>query len=304
MEPRSNELLQALSGAIEEVSSSVSPSVVSVASGHRVGTGVVLDSEGHIVTAGHVVHGLEEVEISHETRKATAKVLGNNRRSDLALMEVEQRDLTPIELGSSSALKVGQFVLAVANPHGGRPSVTSGIITGVDRQVGGWWRFSVGNAIVTDARLNPGYSGGPLIDANGRMVGMNVAYLSNRGIAVPIDTVKAEAGRIARGEGLKRAYLGIISNPISLPEEVAGRKDVSQNGGLMVFSVEPESSAKRAGLALGDVIVRFGDRPVVSFQDLEAQLGEDAIGKETKVVVLRGEQPKELVITPVAAEGD
>ena len=301
MDSKHVEILQELSGAIEGVAASASPSVVSVSSNHGAGTGTVLGGSGRVLTAGHVVQGLSEVEVGFGASVASAKILGRNPRADLALLEVQSKDLEPIDMGSSAGLKVGQFVLALGTPRGGTPGVTSGVITGVNRQIGGW-RFAFRNAIVTDARLNPGYSGGPLLDAGGRMVGMNVAYAFNRGIAVPVDDITKEVERMARGEGMKRAYLGIMSNPIALPEDVAARQDVDQKGGLMIFSVEPGSAAKKGGLALGDVVVRFGDAEVSSFQDLEAQLGQDAAGKETKVVVLRGEQLKEMVVTPSLAE--
>ncbi len=302
MDSKGTELLQALSGAIEGVAAAASPSVVSVGTDHRTGTGILFDSSGHVLTAGHVVGRLTEVLVGTVEGTQKAKVVGLNPYSDLALLKVEPGGGKPIELGDSAEVRVGQFVLALANPQGRSPSVTSGVVTGVNRQVGGWWHFSVGNAIVTDARLNPGYSGGPLLDAGGRMIGMNIAYMSNRGIAVPLASIRKEFDRLARGESAKRAYLGVVSSPVSLPEEVASKPDVSQRTGLMIFSVEPGSAARGAGLVLGDVLVRFGDKPVGSLFDLEALLGEDAIGRETQIVVLRGEELKELRVTPSAAE--
>jgi S1-C subfamily serine protease len=259
----------------------------------------VIDGQGHVLTAGHVVHRLEDVDVGLDNGTTLqGKVVGRNPYADLALVQVQSGGLEPLERGSSSDIKVGQFVLALARPFGGRPSVTSGIVTGVNRQVGGWWRFSIGNAIVTDARLNPGYSGGPLVDAKGRMIGMNVAYFSNRGIAVPMDTITGDIERLARGEGFRRAYLGIVSNPIQLPDDVASRLANQQKSGLMVLSVEPGSSAKKAGLVLGDVVVRFGDKQVNNLQDLESVLNEDVIGKEAKLTVLRQEQQKVLTVVP------
>jgi S1-C subfamily serine protease len=293
------DVLQALSGAIEELAQAAAPSLVNVGSEHRTGTGVVIDDQGHVLTAGHVVHRLEDVEVGTDDGEAVqGKVVGRNPYADLALVQVQSRTLKPLERGNSSDVKVGQFVLALARPFNGRPSVTSGIVTGVNRQIGGWWRFSVNNAIVTDARLNPGYSGGPLVDAKGRMIGMNVAYFSNRGIAVPMDTIAGNIERLARGDGFKRAYLGIVSNPIQLPDDVASRLEPEQRSGLMVLSVEPGSSAKKAGLALGDVVIRFGDKRVNDLQDLESFLNEDAIGKEAKLTVLRQEQQKVLTVVP------
>jgi len=299
MQSNGSEFLQRLSGAIEDVARSASASVVSVGSDGRSGTGVVIDAEGHILTASHVVRRLEETEVGTiDGRKLTAKVVGRNPYSDLALLSVEGANLTPLELGDSNGVKVGQFVLALANPFSNAVSATSGIVTGVNRPIGGWWRFSLQNAIVTDARLNPGYSGGPLVDANGRMVGMNVAYVSNRGIAVPIDTIRRSLEKMAKGESVKRAYLGIVSSPIELPEEIAKRSDVNQETALMVFSVEPDSAAKKAGLRFGDVLLKFASTPLANMQDLEGALAEEAVGRKTRLVVLRGEELRELTVVP------
>ncbi len=284
------------------MAASASQSVVSVGLDGRTGTGVVIDGEGHILTASHVVRRLDETEVgTSDGKRLTAKVVGRNPYADLALLKVEGANLRPIEFGDSNDLKVGQFVLALANPFSSAVSATSGIITGVNRPIGGWWRFSIRNAIITDARLNPGYSGGPLVDASGRMVGMNVAYVSNRGIAVPVETIRKSLEKMAKGENVKRAYLGIVSSPIELPDAVSARSDVNQETALMVFSVEPESAAKKAGLALGDVLLKFGSTQLTDIQDLEGVLGEDMIGRKTKLVVLRGEELKELTVTPAAS---
>lgn len=301
MQANGSEFLQALSGAIEEVARGASPSVVSVGADGRSGTGVVVDGEGHILTAGHVVGPLEQTEVgTSDGRKYPARVLGRNPFADLALLKVEEAKLEPIELGDSSGLKAGQFVIALANPFSSAVSVTSGIVTGVNRPIGGWWRFSLQNAIVTDARLNPGYSGGPLVDANGKMVGMNVAYVSNRGIAVPVDTIRKSIAKMVKGENVKRAYLGVVSNTVELPGDIAARSEINQQTALMVFSVEPESAAKRAGLRLGDVLLKLGDNQLTSIEDLTGALAEEAIGQKTKLLILRGEELKELGVTPAA----
>jgi S1-C subfamily serine protease len=302
MQANSSEFLQRLSGAIEDVARSTSESVVTVERDGRSGTGVVVDRDGHILTANHVVHRLDETEVvTHDGKRLTAKVVGRNQYADLALLKAESNGLRPVELGESSKLKVGQFVLALARPQAGSVGVTSGIITGVNRQIGGWWKFSVRDAIVTDARLNPGYSGGPLVDASGRMIGMNVAYVMNRGIAVSADTIKRSLEKMAKGESVRRAYLGIVSSPIELPEELASRADIDQETGLMVYSVEPGSAAKAAGIAFGDVLLRFGDQRLTDIQDLGGVLDEEAIGQKAKLVVLRGEEMKELAVTPTAS---
>ena len=296
----SAEILQALSSAIEQVAESASPSVVSIGSERRTGSGVVWDDQGHIVTAYHVVVGLDEVEVGlDDGRTLTAQVVASDRRTDVALLKVEGAALTPIPRGDSESLKVGQFVLALANPHAAKASATSGIITGARRDIGGWWGVEISGAIVTDARLNPGYSGGPLLDASGKMIGMNVACISSRGIAIRTQSVTKTVERLATGNSVKRAYLGIVTNPVELPDDVSGLP--KQSYGMMVLSVEPGSPAKSAGITLGDVLLGFNGTPLGGFHDLGAALTEDAIGKPVKVQVLRAGRVDELTVTPGTA---
>ncbi|MDA4112452.1 MAG: S1C family serine protease [Thaumarchaeota archaeon] len=291
-------ILETFSSAIEQVAESVSPSVVSVSSDGRNGTGIVWDDEGHIVTAYHVVQGLEEVEVGSDSGETfTAKVVGQDKSSDLALLKIEGK-LRPIAKGDSESLRVGQFVLALANPYATKASATSGIITGVKRNIGGWWGVGIDDAIVTDARVNPGYSGGPLVDASGRMVGLNIAYMSSRGIAVPIQKVSATVQKLASGKVVGRAYLGIVTNPIPIPEDVAKMPEVAQEYGLLVLSVEAGSAAKAAGLVFGDVLLGLEDKPVTGFRDLTRLLTEEKIGKALKLKVLRGGRVEALSVTP------
>jgi len=297
----STEILQTLSSAIQQVAESASPSVVSIRSDEGNGTGVVWDDQGHIVTAYHVVRNLQAVEVSSDSGETfTAKVVGRDRSSDLALLKVEGK-LQPIQRGSSESLKVGQFVMALANPFGSRASATSGIITGVKRNIGGWWGVQIDEAIITDARVNPGYSGGPLVDASGKMVGLNVALISSRGIAVPIGKVSEVIGKIASGTPLGRAYLGIVSNPVPLPEQATRIPQVKQDSGLLILSVEVGSPADKAGLVLGDVLLGFGENNVGGFHELTRLLTQEAVGKAVKLRILRGGKLEELSITPGSA---
>jgi serine protease Do len=293
----SSGILQTISGEIERIAESAGRSVVSVGSGHGNGSGIVWD-EHTVVTAYHVVRGAEELGIGTEDgRKLSAKVTGRFRRSDIAVLTVEE-PLTPIQKGDSDGLKAGQFVLALANPFATRTSVTSGIITGANRSIGGWWGMTIENAVITDARVNPGYSGGPLVDASGRLIGMNVAYFSKRGIAVPVNTMSKVVQRLAKGQPFRRAYLGIVSNPVALPDEVSSDQRVGQESGVMVLSVEDGTPAKQSGLAFGDVLLRFNGKSVSSSEDLTGLLGEEAIDQKSKLSVLRGGKVVELEITP------
>jgi S1-C subfamily serine protease len=297
LSPSTNGILQTISGEIERIAENVGRSVVSVGSGQGNGSGIAWD-EHTVVTAYHVVRGAEEVSIGTEDgRKLVAKVTGRLRRSDLAVLTVDA-SLSPIQKGDSDGLKAGQFVLALANPFSSRTSVTSGIITGANRTIGGWWGMTIENAVITDARVNPGYSGGPLVDASGQLIGMNVAYFSKRGIAVPVNTIAKVVKRLAEGKPFKRAYLGIVSNPVALPAEVSSDQRVGQETGVMVLSIEDGTPAKKSGLAFGDVILKFNGKSISNSDDLTSFLGEEAIGKQAKLAVLRGGNVVELEITP------
>src|SRR2546422_854558 len=188
----SSAILESISDAVVEVTERVSRSVVRVGAGRwRGGTGTVWSKDGHIVTSNHVIGDMCEVEVGFsDGTKHTAKVVGRDPFSDIALLKIDSNNLTPVEPGNSDNLKVGQFVLAVSNPFGRQPSATSGIVTNPAYSVRGWWGSTMDKVVVTDARLNPGYSGGPLVDARGRMIGINAAYANNRGISVPVNTVK------------------------------------------------------------------------------------------------------------------
>jgi len=295
-------ILESFSRAIQEVAESASPSVVSVSSDGRNGTGIVWDDMGHVVTAYHVVQGLDEVEIgTSDGETFTAKVLGRDKASDLALLKTEAK-LTPIKRGDSESLRVGQFVLALANPHATRASATAGIITSVKRSIGGWWGVSIEDAVVTDARLNPGYSGGPLVDASGRMVALSIAYMGSRGIAVPIRKVEAAIERLSTGKSVGRAYLGIVTHPIPIPEDTAKTSEARQDYGLLVLSVEPGSAAKTGGLTFGDILLSLDGNAVAGYHDLTRLLTEEKVGKALKLRVLRGGKVVELSVTPSLAQ--
>jgi len=281
------------------LSAKVSQSVVKIdGGGRRGGTGVVWSSDGKVVTAAHVVSRSESVEVElRDGKKYDAKVLGTDLDNDVALLKIETDNLVPIELGNSSGIKAGQLVLAFANALGGEPSVTSGVVTSAKRTLSGWGS-TLENAIVTDAPLNPGYSGGPLVDASGRMVGLDVAYFNLRGIAVPIDSVKEVVQDLEKDGKVKRAFLGVYLDEVRLPEELAGRTEVAQTSGLMVLSAEPGTPAKAAGLAMGDVILKLDGKPTETLHDLHLLLGRETVGKTLPLRLLRGEKPLDVQIVP------
>jgi serine protease Do len=299
------EVLKSISDATTALIQKLAQSVVSVNSRMAHGTGIVLNREGYIVTCNHVLAGCNSVRIGQGEEIYEAKVVGTDPYNDVALLKTEQGRFKPIELGDSSKLSTGQFVLALANPFNRQqPTATTGIITNPDASLRQWRGTAMENAIATDARLNPGFSGGPLVDDQGKMIGMNVAYVWSRGIAMPINKIKTITDRLLNGGRIKRAYLGIVSNTVVIPQEIAEEADIDQDAGAMVFSVERGSPARKAGLIMGDVIVKFNGKPVTDFYDLPRLLADDVIGKETKILVLRGEKLITLTVTPTEAEGE
>lgn len=297
------QLLQSFSNAVAQLAESVSPSVVNVNAGRRNGTGVVWSRDGFVVTASHVIGRSGEPEITlADGRKLEARIVGRDQYTDVALLKVEADGLSPIQTASSGDVRVGQFVLALANAFGKKASATSGIVTSQSRSMRGWWGVVIENAVVSDAKLNPGYSGGPLVDASGKMLGMNVAYFSGRGVAVSAASLKETVEKLSKDGRVKKGFLGVVVEPIELPDELARTSEVAQEQGLMVRAVDRESPAKAAGVAIGDVILRLGETRATDEYELHKALSGEVVGKPTSLWVLRGEKLTELRITPKEAE--
>ncbi|HUW47850.1 MAG TPA: trypsin-like peptidase domain-containing protein [Patescibacteria group bacterium] len=298
------QLLKSLSDATAGLVRRLAPSIVNVNSTMTSGTGVVVNSDGYVVTCHHVLGRSASIKTGSGEKIFEARTVGVDPYSDIALLKTEQKDLKPLEIGDSDKLSPGQFVLALANPFNRQPTVTTGIITSIGATLRGWRGTAMENVIATDAKLNPGFSGGPLVDASGRMIGLNTAYVWSRGIAIPSNKVKNIADLLMSGGKIKRAYLGIVSNTVPIPQETAKQTHISQDAGVMVFSVEPGSPAKKGGLAMGDVIVKFNDQSVANFYDLPQLLTENLAGKNIKLSILRGEKLMELTVIPSLVEGD
>jgi S1-C subfamily serine protease len=300
------EVLKSLSDATSSLIKKTSQSVVAVKAQMSRGTGVVLTKDGYIVTCNHVLQGCGTVKIGQGEKTTNAKIVGTDPYNDVALLKAERGEFTPIEVGDSEKLNVGQYVLALANPFNrNQPTATSGMVTSVNSTIRGWrGATAMENVIATDAQLNPGFSGGPLIDVEGRLIGLNTAYVWQRGIAIPINKVKAITDRLMTGKTAQRGYLGIIANTVAIPEEIAEQAGLEQETGVMIFSVEAGSPARKAGLAMGDVLVKFNGKPVTDFYDLPRLLSEDVIGKETKAVIIRRETLLEATLIPTAHGGE
>jgi S1-C subfamily serine protease len=299
------EVLKSLSEATSMLIKKTSESVVSVKAQMSRGTGVVLTKDGYIVTCNHVLAGCNTVKVGQGEKTFNAKIVGTDPYNDVALLKAEKGEFTPISMGDSEKLSVGQYVLALANPFNrNQPTATTGIVTSVNSTLRGWRGTHMENIIATDAQLNPGFSGGPLVDVDGRIIGINTAYVWQRGIAIPINKVKAIADRLMTGKVAQKGYLGIIANTVAIPQEIAEQAGLEQETGVMIFSVESGSPARKAGLAMGDVLVKFNGKPVTDFYDLPGLLAEDVIGKETTLTIIRRENLIELTIIPTVHGGE
>jgi serine protease Do len=300
------EVLRSLSDATSSLIKKTSQSVVAIKAQMSRGTGVVLTKDGYIVTCNHVLAGCNAVKIGQGEKTVNARIVGTDPYNDIALLKAERGEFTPIETGDSEKLSVGQYVLALANPFNrSHPTATSGMVTSVNSTIRGWrGATALENIIATDAQLNPGFSGGPLIDVDGKLIGINTAYVWQRGIAIPINKVNSIADRLMTGRTVQRAYLGITAHTVSIPEEIVEETGLEQETGVMVFSVEAGSPARKAGLAMGDVLVKFNGKPVTDFYDLPKMLAEDIIGKETTLTIIRKENLIETKIIPTIQGGN
>ena len=269
----------------------------------RGGTGMVWSADGLVVTASHVIgQSLTPTVTLGDGKELEAKVLGRDSYNDVALLKVDASGLSPVKAGSADGIRVGQFVLALANAFGRKVSATSGIITTHRRSMRGFWGVMIEDAVVSDAKLNPGYSGGPLVDASGNLLGMNVAYFAGRGVAVSVDTLKETVEKLSKDGKVKKGFLGVVVEPVELPEELARSAEVGQEEGLMVRAVENGSPAKAAGVAMGDVILRLGEAQATDEYELHKALSGEVVGKPVTLRVLRAEKVAELRITPREAE--
>ncbi len=300
----SQDTLSSLSDAIVNVAKNVSPSVVGLQTERMMaGSGTIWSNDGYVVTCFHVVKGLQQVQInSQEIGSVGAEIIGKDPYSDIALLKINTngKRLQAIEVLDSEDLKAGQIVLALANPFGEQTSITHGIITSSRSSVKGWsWgRTMMNNVVITDAQLNPGFSGGPLVDVKGKMIGLNAFHISSRGIAIRINKVKEIVENLKSYGKVRRAYLDITSYPIFVPEQLKKQIGMGQDYGLMIASVEPNSPAKKGGLLMGDVVLSLDGRFVGSLHDLEQLLTQELIGKAMNITLIRSEKLIELKIIP------
>jgi S1-C subfamily serine protease len=267
------------------------------------GSGFVFTPDGFVLTNSHVVHDATRIEVSFaDGRPVPAELVGDDPETDLAVLRVPPVSLTVAEFGDSAALRVGQLVVAIGNPLG---SVTAGVVSALGRSFRSVGGRLIDDVIQTDAALNPGNSGGPLVDSRGRVVGVNTAViLPAQGIcfAVGINTAKVVTGQLIRHGKIRRGRIGVAGQNVPLLRLAQRALGIDAKSGVLVTGVEPDSPAARAGVTSGDIIIGFDGQIVSGIDDLHRLLVTERIGARTTIAVLRNADRLELPIVPEESE--
>jgi S1-C subfamily serine protease len=302
--------LDAYSRTVVAVAESVGPSVANLQVRRRTrrgesagaGSAVAISADGLLVTCAHVVEGARHgVAGFSDGRELPATVVGSDPLSDLAVLRTDDGALEPARLGEAERLRVGQLVVAIGNPQGFASSVTAGVVSGLGRSLPtgprGGPRRIVENVIQTDAALNPGNSGGALVDGQGAVVGINVALAGvGLGLAVPInDASRAIVAALIRDGRVRRAHLGAAVAPRRLPPSAAQRLD--RAGGVQVMALVDGGPAEHAGIVRGDLLLELDGEPVADATDLQRLMVSERIGSTVAAVVLRDGRPRRLPVT-------
>lgn len=291
-----------LSDGIADIVSSFSAHLVTVhGRGHRASTGIAWSEDGLILTAEHTVERDEDLLVTlPDGSRAAARLVGRDPSTDLALIKVEAR-LSPAPLASADTARPGQLVLALGRARG---EVQASL--GLLRLVGGPWRTGGGGQIDAffdvDGSLPRGFSGGPLVDAAGRVLGLNTGGLVRGGTTLPVATLQRVARSLSTHGRIQRAWLGLGAIPAALTASQAKRAGRAE--GLLVVSVEADGPSDQAGVLVGDLLLSVGDAPVSRLPDLLAQLGEDQVGRPLPLSLLRGGEPHRADVTPGARAAD
>jgi S1-C subfamily serine protease len=306
-------LLDAYSNAVVNAAETVSPAVVKIdvrksgARGTRheaggSGSGFIITPDGFILTNSHVVHDADRIEVTlADGRRPDAHLVGEDPDTDLAVIRIYAPNLKPVKLGDSNQLRVGQVAIAIGNPYGFQYSVTAGVVSALGRS----FRSSSGrlmdNIIQTDTALNPGNSGGPLVNSRGEVIGVNTAViLPAQGLcfAIAINTAKYIAAWLIKDGVIRRSYLGIGGQTAKIHRRLVRHFHLPNETGMLVINVEPGSPASRAGLREGDMIVEFDGQAIAGIDDLHKLLTGAQVGVRLPLVVLRNTEKLQLEVVP------
>jgi len=300
------ELLDTYSSAVVGAVQRVGPAVVhiQVQQGRGrggSGSGFIFTPDGFMLTNSHVVHGASEISVSTaEGERFPAELVGDDPDTDLAVIR-GGHETTSIRLGSSRKLTVGQLVIAIGNPLGFQHTVTAGVVSALGRTMRSRSGRLIDGVIQTDAALNPGNSGGPLVDSRGQVIGVNTATIMGaQGIcfAIGADTAEFVASRLIRDGRIRRSYIGVMGQGVALHRRLVRYYDLPSESGLLVLNVVEGSPAQRAGLRERDVVVRFAGKAIASVDDLHRMLTDERNAVPCEVEVVRGTELLKIVLTP------
>jgi S1-C subfamily serine protease len=262
----------------------------------------VFTPDGFILTNSHVVHNASRIEVAlSDGRHFVGDLVGDDPETDLAVIRINAPDLVAARLGDSQAVRVGQLAIAIGNPYGFRCTVTAGVVSALGRTLRSRTGRLIDNVIQTDASLNPGNSGGPLVTSRGDVMGVNTAMiLPAQGIcfAIAVNTVKFVAGRLIRDGKITRSVIGVAGQNVPLPRRLVRALDLTVDSGVLVAALEPESPALRAGVLESDVIVGYGDQTVSDIDDLQRLLTDEQVGKRVPLTILRRGETLVLEVVP------
>jgi S1-C subfamily serine protease len=316
---RDSSLLDAYSRAVMTAVEKVNPSVVNVevhTSGKSRsgeprerrggGSGFVFTPDGLILTNSHVVHDATRIDVTlSDGRRAPAHTAGDDPATDLAVIRIDAPGLQPVELGDSQRLRPGQMAIAIGNPYGFQSTVTAGVISALGRSLRSYSGRLIEDVIQTDAALNPGNSGGPLVDSSGAVIGVNTAtILPAQGIcfAIGINTAKFVASRLLRDGRIRRSWIGVSAQTVPVHRRVVRFYGLPKESGVVVVGIEERSPARKAGLREGDVIVALDDKPLAGVDDLHRLLTDAQVGARCVVTVIRYTERLQLSIVPEEAK--
>jgi S1-C subfamily serine protease len=308
------EVMDAYSRAVTNAAEKVSPSVVYIEMSRSVagrsrsreargsGSGFIFTPDGFILTNSHVVNGATGINVTVlDGHRYEANLVGDDPESDLAVLRINAPNVVPAVLGEAQKIRVGQLVVAIGNPYGFQCTVTAGVVSALGRSLRAQSGRLMDDVIQTDAALNPGNSGGPLVNARGEVIGVNTAMiLPAQGIcfATSIDTAKFVASRLIRDGKVSRSYIGLAGQNVPLPRRIVRYYNLPVESGILVVSSEGNSPASKAGVLQGDIIVGFDDHPIAGIDDLHRLLTEERIGHKSSLIVIRRTDKLVLEVVP------
>src|SRR5581483_5126633 len=313
-------LLDAYSRTVVSAVRRVSPAVVNIDVKQRInvqrgtrelsgnGSGFIITPDGFILTNSHVVHAANSITVNlPDGREYPAQVAGDDPDTDLAVIRIDGPQLTHVRLADSENLRVGQIVIAIGNPLGFQASVTAGVISALGRSMHAQSGRLIDNIIQTDAALNPGNSGGPLVNSAGEVVGVNTAMIRPaQGIcfAIASNTAKLVAGWLIRDGRIRRGYIGVAGQNVPLHRRIVRFYGLPLETAVLVVSVDKNSPAERAGLREGDVIIAFNGKPIGNVHNLHKMLAGEQVGVAGMLTIIRHTEKLDLPILPAESRSD